>query len=244
MQDMTWPEIARAQRDRADTVIIVATAWEQHGPHLPAGTDAYWGTELARRVARALGGRALVGPVIPFGPNEEMMSFPGTVSLRKETLLAVLRDVCESYARHGFRHLVLLSSHEGDYAALSQVTRDLQDVDANLIVFDDLNALMGAVQGAARAGGVNIRVAGAHSGEFETSLMLAAYPDKVHMDRAEQGYMLDLTEQPDFFRQDLRRVTPNGIIGDARGATAEQGERYWQALTNLIAQYVESRWNN
>lgn len=244
MQEMTWRDVAAAIARGADTVIIAVAAQEQHGPHLPLATDVYWGTEFAMRVARELGGRALVAPTVPFGPNEEMMGFPGTVSLTKGTLLAVLREVCSSYARHGFRNAVLLTSHEGDFEALDEAGRTFGDVGLQVIALGDIAAVARTIYTAAVRAGVDPGAAGAHSGEFETSLMLAAYPEKVRMEKAEQGAIVNLAEQPDFFRQDLSKVTPNGIIGDARQATPEQGERYWRALTALAVDYVKSRWNN
>lgn len=234
MQEMTWIEITQAMERGADTVIIVATAQEQHGPHLPMATDWYWGAELARRIANGLGERALIAPIIPFGPNEEMMGFPGTVSLRKETLIAILRDMCGSYARHGFKNVILLTSHEGDFEAITQAKAEFSDLAINVFAFDDLGKLVQAIQTTARDHGVDILAAGAHAGEFETSIMLSAYPGQVRVEQLAAGVQVDLSGQPNFFRQDLRKVTANGIIGDARPATAEQGERYWQAMTALI----------
>lgn len=241
MQDMTWPEIEHAMKEGADTVLIMATSQEQHGHHLVEGTDFYWGAELADRVARELEGRVLIAPIIPFGPNEEMMSFPGTVSLRQETLMAILRDMCESYARHGFRNAVLLTSHEGDFEAMALAEQDFGDIGINVIGFDDIGGLVQVIQATARASGVDVLAAGAHASEFETSIMLAAYPEKVDMEKAKQGVLVDLSDHPDFFRQDLRQVTPVGIVGDARPATAEQGERYWEALTSLFVEFIKEQ---
>jgi creatinine amidohydrolase len=238
MQDMTWPEIEQAMQQGADTVLIVATSQEQHGPHLPLGTDFFWGEELAVRVGRAMNGRALLAPVIPFGPNEEMMSFPGTISLKKETLLMVLRDLCLSYARHGFRYAVLLSSHEGDFEALADAKKEFGNLGIRVIAFDDIAGLVEVIYRVADEHGIANEVAGAHSGEFETSILLAAYPEKVRFELAEKGILVDLSRHPDFFRQDLRKVAPNGIIGDARQSSSEQGEAYWDALTSFMGGFI------
>ena len=134
-----------------------------------------------------------------------------------------------------------LTSHEGDFEALSEARRTFGDIGLNIVAFDDISKLVETVYGVAKEGGIDPKEAGAHAGEFETSLMLAAFPEKVRMSRVEEGLTLDLTEQPDFFRQDLRKVAPNGIIGDPRRASAEQGERYWQALTNIVLQQIKRR---
>jgi creatinine amidohydrolase len=241
MQEMTWPEIERAMQQGADIVLIVATSQEQHGPHLPLGTDFFWGEELALRVGRAMNGRALLAPVIPYGPNEEMMSFPGTISLQKKTLLLVLRDMCASYARHGFKYAVLLSSHEGDFEALADAKKEFDGLGIEVIAFDDIAGLVEVIYRVADEHGIANEVAGAHSGEFETSLLLAAYPDKVRYELAEEGVLVDLSRHPDFFRQDMRAVTPNGIVGDARQSSSRQGEAYWEALTSFMVEFIHAQ---
>jgi creatinine amidohydrolase len=241
MQEMTWPEIELAMRRGADTVVIVAAAHEQHGPHLPPGTDVFWGEELGLRLVLALGGRALLAPVIPFGPDEEMMGFPGTVSLGEETLVLVLRDICASYARHGFRNAILLSSHEGDYRAMTALGQETSDLRINVLVVDDIAGLVDAIYEAADKSGIEHEVAGAHSGEFETSLALAAFPAKVRADKLARGVLVDLARHPGFMRQDLRQVTPNGIIGDATRASQAQGNLYWNAVTQFVIGSVTPR---
>ena len=241
MQEMTWPEIVDAMENGADTILIVATAQEQHGPHLPLATDYFWGKELAIRVAKAMDGRALIAPIIPFGPDEEMMSFPGTVTLRKESLLYILHDMCVSYERHGFRNVVLFSSHEGDFETIADAGKKFKDMDINVIAFDELGKLVKVLHEVADQFGISHDAVGAHSGEFETSIMLAAYPEKVRFDLAEEGLLIDLSKHPDFFRQDIRKVASNGVIGDPCCSTSEHGEAYWEGITSFMLNYIQSR---
>ena len=91
MEEMTWREIQQALRDGTDTVILVAASVEQHGPHLPTGTDTMIGYALAAAVAAKMG-NALVAPVIRPALSGHHMDFPGTITLRMDTFVKVLGE--------------------------------------------------------------------------------------------------------------------------------------------------------
>src|SRR5436190_24138119 len=86
MQDMTWPEVRQALETGKTTAVLACGAVEQHGPHLPTGTDDYLGTAIAERAAR-IAGNALVAPTLRPGLSEHHMHFPGAFTLRPTTLL-------------------------------------------------------------------------------------------------------------------------------------------------------------
>ncbi|MGH2614736.1 MAG: creatininase family protein, partial [Thermomicrobiales bacterium] len=118
MTRMTSPEVAAALAQGYATVIVVLGAQEQHGSHLPLATDSLWGEHLAGLLAARLGD-ALIAPVVPVGFSPEHMRFAGTISLRPETLIAVLEDYVASLEQHGFRRIVVLPSHGGNFAPLA-----------------------------------------------------------------------------------------------------------------------------
>src|SRR4030042_2453705 len=117
MEKMSWVEIQEAIRKGKTTVIIVSGSIEQHGPHLPTGTDTYLGYEIAERAALKLG-NALVAPVIRPALSEHHLGFPGSLTLKWKTYFAVLEDYSSSLARSEFTDLVLTSSHGGNTAVL------------------------------------------------------------------------------------------------------------------------------
>ena len=91
LEELTSPEVKRALQDGYTTVVVAVGAVEQHGPHLPLLVDAVRGDRLALEVAHRLGD-ALVAPTIRVGCSEHHMAFPGTLSIRQQTLEALCTD--------------------------------------------------------------------------------------------------------------------------------------------------------
>jgi len=109
IEEMTWPEVKAAIEGGKRRVIVMLGAMEQHGPHLPIGTDTYLGYATGERLARRLGD-ALVAPVVTLGYSAGHLPMAGTVSIEEPTLERVIMDVCRSLGRHGFREIILLCS--------------------------------------------------------------------------------------------------------------------------------------
>src|SRR5689334_17523468 len=100
LERMTWPEIGEAIANGNTTAIIVAGSSEQHGPHLPEGTDSMIGEGLAVRLAHKLG-NALVAPVIRPGCSDHHLAFPGTVSISEDLLIKTIDAYVDSLRKHG-----------------------------------------------------------------------------------------------------------------------------------------------
>jgi len=228
LADMTWPEAAAAVAAGATTVILPLGATEQHGPHLPLGTDTMRAAALADRLAASLPG-ALVAPALPVGCSDEHRGFPGLIGLEHATLAGVIVDCARRMADWGVRRLVLLSAHGGNGRALELAAARLAE---------ELPALRVSVLGAAAdhcdavlrvaAGdGIPADAVGLHAGEGETSEMLALRPDLVHLDRVVPGCRGGAADlMPRLRRDGLRAVTPTGTLGDATGADGGRGARY------------------
>jgi creatinine amidohydrolase len=110
---MTWPEV-RDLLQRTDMVIIPVTAIEQHGPQGPLGTDFMNGVEKAKLIAQQTD--VLVAPVLLAGNSPYHMGFPGTISLKPETIQEVYFEAAQSLIQHGFRRLMFLNAHGGNAA--------------------------------------------------------------------------------------------------------------------------------
>ncbi|WP_419933988.1 creatininase family protein [Candidatus Palauibacter sp.] len=241
MERMTSPEIGAAIEAGVTTVVVAAGAVEQHGPHLPLFMDAEHGDRLAVEIARRLGD-ALVAPTIRVGWSDHHMGFAGTVSLSKATFLAVCCDYCGSLARHGFRRVCLVPSHGGNFAPLAEAREAFNEAagpDCSVDVYADLIEVIGTWREIAEAeAGFGARVGG-HADIAETSIMMAMHDGLVREDRVECGQLTTPEEEPELIRRVLsegfKSVTPNGILGDARGATAEMGEKMITALADRIA---------
>ena len=110
---MTWPEVADLLM-RTDLVIIPVAAIEEHGPQGPVGTDFLNGLEAAKLVAQKTD--ALVAPILLPGNSPYHMAFPGTISLKAETIQAVYFEAAQSLIHHGFRRFIFLNAHGGNAA--------------------------------------------------------------------------------------------------------------------------------
>jgi creatinine amidohydrolase len=230
LEEMTWPEVEAALADGYTSVVVAAGAIEQHGRHLPLLVDAVRGDRLALEVARRLG-RSLVGPTIRVGCSEHHMGFPGTISLRGDTLKAVCLDYVTSLARHGFRTVYLVPSHGGNFAPLATMLEELRAAGApgcEVHAYTDLLEFVGLWEGAVRevAPGLT-RGVGGHADIAESSEMLCIRPDLVREEVAEAGYVggFDAALAERIFGEGLRAVTRNGVLGDPRGMSREIGER-------------------
>jgi creatinine amidohydrolase len=241
LADLTWPEIGAALAAGWDTVVAAVGSIEQHGPHLPLLTDTLIGEGLAAATVARLD-RALQGPTIPFGCSEHHMAFPGTISLDKEPFKALVKEYARSLARHGFRLVCLVPSHGGNFGPLRETVDELggRIGETRVVAFDDLGGFLEVMYASQLPFDVTPARAGAHAGNTETALVLDLRPDLVLPDRAEEGYVgpFGPEEQALIFREGLKALTANGILGDARGADAERGRACLDALADHLAAWV------
>jgi creatinine amidohydrolase len=235
---MTWPEVKSELEAGRDTVVIAFGATEQHGPHLPLATDALLGDHLARLVADRLD--AFVAPTIRVGCSEHHLEFPGTLSVSEDTFHALVRDLVRSLARGGFRRVVLLPTHGGNFGPLAGALEKLGPVEGvEIQALTDLGALFRVAQLGADEHGVPLAEGGLHAGEWETSMLMSIHPELVHLDRAQAGYTGDMEAAiGSLFARGVHAVAANGVIGDPARASAEHGVRYWDEVVTIVAAAV------
>lgn len=246
METHWWNLKAPALRELAtkETVVIVPVAsTEQHGPHLPTQVDCLLVGEIASRAAtRATESvPTLVTPVVWTGLAEHHMSLGATISIDYDTFFAVLRGICRSLTRHGFRNILLLNGHGGNIAALTVAVNELAPaLDAPIAT---ATYWLLAQQEFAKIleRQANVR----HACEAETSMVLALRPDLVDMSMAAEAVgptspeLIDIIGTTAAHRwQSFRSRTSHGAIGDPRAARTEKGERLLEAAGNAVAALV------
>lgn len=240
LAELSWPEVERAVAAGATTVILPLGATEQHGPHLPLGTDTFRAEALAELLARRLPG-SLVAPALPFGCSDEHAGFPGLLGVGKETLARVLVELARRMAGWGVERLVLLSAHGGNGEALSLARTRLRRELPGLVVWaeGDLTSPSPALAGVARREGVPEGVLGLHAGEGETSEMLCLRPELVHRGRARPGYTGDMEAVMERLKTGgLRAADRSGVLGDPTRAEAGRGAAYLEARAEEITRAV------
>lgn len=246
LEEMTSPEIGSAIRSGFDTVVFAVGSNEQHGPCLPVITDTAIGDDLARLVAKRLG-NALKGPTINMGCSEHHMKFPGTITLRKDTLQAVVKDYCESLARHGFRRIVVIPTHGGNFGPIAEIEGELQKAhpDVKIIVHADLQQDMEFINKTSEKLGVSKEESGAHAGESEVSMMMWTREDLVRKDKipGATGYLGEFTEREAdrVFKGGIGALSPIGVLGSPTKASREHGRIYMEDLASALAEYISRK---
>ncbi len=247
LTEMTSPEVDALDREGTIVVLPVA-AHEQHGAHLPVGTDSI----IVKGVLDSFEGKlekgreVLLLPTLEIGKSNEHMGFCGTLTLSLTTLAAVVIDVARSVARHGFKKLMLLNSHGGNTDVLNAVSRDIRD-ELAISVFvvdwwftDFWEELLKDIRQSPRDGVF-------HAGELETSIVLALRPELVRMDRAV------CTFPPEQLRRNryvtvfgpvnmgwvTKDITATGVIGDATAGSAEKGRKMLEYAGKKLAAITE-----
>jgi creatinine amidohydrolase len=243
---LSWQEVAGLDRERTVSLVAVA-ALEQHGPHLPLDTDAFLVTSVVEAAATlaATRGPVLVPPTIFAGSSAHHMAFAGTVSLRPETLAAVVRDVCVSLAQHGFRRLLVVNGHGGNRAVLAAEVQAIgSELPVTVATLDYWTLAADAVAELRESppGGM------AHACEFETSLMLHLRPDSVRTELIAREIpeprfsleRLDLFERaPLAVYWQTDELSRSGVLGAPDLATAEKGRVFFEACVAGLADLIE-----
>ena len=218
----TWSEVAAT--GRACLLVVPVGSLEQHGPHLPLDTDTRVAVELATRLSRCRPD-VVVAPAVAYGASGEHAGFPGTLLINHAVLADLLVELVRS-ARASFAGVVVLSAHGGNHEGLALVDERCQaDGDPVLVL-----------SAGARGGD-------AHAGRTETSLMLAIDPDVVRADLAAPGRTEPIEVLlPQLRAEGVRPVSSNGVLGDPRGASADEGASLLAAMTEALCGAVEARW--
>lgn len=239
LERITWPEVEAEIEAGRRTVIVPFGAVEQHGPHLPHGTDAIFGDEIGHSVAERLG--AFLAPTVRVGCSRHHMSFAGTITLQEETFHLVVADIAKSLAEHGFDRIVLLPTHGGNFQPLGEAVSKLAPIKGvKIVTFPDVSLLLNAILPVASEFGLTSAEGGVHAGEWETSMMLALRPELVKMERAEPGYVGDLMSGVQrFFDEGVESIARNGVFGDPRRASAAAGQKYADRLVDVVVSTVE-----
>jgi len=237
---MTWAEVQAEINNGRDTVVVPFGSTEQHGRHLPLGTDAVLGDEIGWGLAERLG--AFLAPTVRFGCSEHHLAFTGTISLGEETFRSIVADVVASLSVHGFQHIVLLPTHGGNFKPLAEAVAKIEPAEGvRILAFTDLGALVSTAFKSSRAFGVDAAKSGAHSGEWETSLMLTLRPDQVKMDWAAEGFVGELSEIMSKVFDGIQNLDQNGVLGDPRPATAEAGKKYLEDIIAYLYQWTRDQ---
>jgi len=252
VNDLSWPEVQDYLKQGCKIAIFPFGHTEQHGPHLPFGSDTYFisaatkmGAELANKeVGKPI---ALVFPTLPFGNGGKFAD--GELRLRPSTFMAIFSDLFQEVEAQGFTKAVIASGHGSNGSvmgsALNEAYWNHLKLDGYMVypysfIRDEIKELLESEDYG-------------HACEVETSIMSYLCPDKVHMERIPND-----DEQPEFWNQQetipaaksetVMHLWPNprqvdmgtmpGYVGRPRFASKEKGEKYVKAWVRKFADFL------
>ncbi|MCU0511178.1 MAG: creatininase family protein [Anaerolineae bacterium] len=246
LTEMTGAEVAAALK-QTDVLLLPVGATENHGAPLPLGTDSMEAREICRRAALQLeqaGCPVVIGPVIPFGTSSFHMGFPGTVTLRSQTLISLIKEVCLSLYASGFRKYALIHGHDGSLPSMMVAAQEIVDEtpDAQALVLNwltPLSKVYHTIQTSKKGEG--------HGGEGETSRLLATHPELVHPELGVPHHLppevMAKIQGPEHIKtgggvfyatRSYRAHTPYGYIGDPALASVATGEKGYAVIVDWI----------
>jgi creatinine amidohydrolase len=217
LADLTWPEVQDSGRG---VLVLPVGSIEQHGPHLPLSTDALVAEGVSAALAAERPGAGLAPPIV-YGASGEHADFPGTMSIGEQAL----HDVVVELVRHVSRDwetVLVINAHGGNARALARARELCTHEGRHLAVHH-----------------VGLPGMDAHAGRSETALMLHLEPSLVRTAHIGAGATQPVRELlPRLRAEGVRAVSPTGVLGDPRGASAQEGAQlFGELVSRALAAY-------
>lgn len=248
LQELTWEDVAD-YLEKDNIILVPVGSTEQHGPAGPLGVDSYAAIALAEDAAKEAG--VLATPPLWFGDSPHHLDFPGTISLKPETLTAITKDIIRSLARNGFKKFVIINGHKGtNLAALKTACRtihqdELQDVLLSLV--DPMYLAKGIA---------HIKDSEEHhAGELEISHVWYKHPHLIKPDKlTSEPIALEPIFSP-YVHKDLlggggdsieifwnsreqKSFTPSGSFSDSSKASPDKGRKYHEYMVKNLVKFI------
>ncbi|HNZ63435.1 MAG TPA: creatininase family protein [Bacillota bacterium] len=242
LSEFTWADIDKIDRSRS-LILFPIGAFEQHGRHLPLGTDNLILMEVLKQ-AQSICQRnsmhnnllknILCLPPLLYGNSHEHLSFPGTVSLNCRTIASIIENVIESLSIHGFKKLVVFNSHGGNTDLINACSQEWEQKYGTKVF---LISLWSNTFSSSENTHIfeSCSLSDIHAGERETSLMLFYRENLVKKDEISANRCNELDFQPYYSGWQTGELSPdNGTIGNPCLASVEKGQTYASLLAEQL----------
>jgi creatinine amidohydrolase len=236
LEEMNAVQVRKNTNNKSVAVIVLG-ACENHGDHMPFGSDFIFPMELAKRLARKSEKKnIIILPAIPYGVSLHHNEFQMTMSLEPQTLQSVIVDLVESVIRNGIRRILVINGHDGNIAPIESAARTCKDRHPEAVIAS-LEAWWVSV-GEITHGIFQVWRGLGHGGEAETSTMLAVRPDLVSMKFAPNEVIPRLPSDKIRIYWKFNELTDTGATGAPKKATAKKGEAAIGALENILLSFL------
>lgn len=241
--ELTWEEIKAVDKENCYLIFPVSSI-EQHGRHLPVGTDDFilkMCMEELRKKKNNTGMEFLCLPDLKVGTSCEHMNFPGTVTFSVTTYFSVIHDIVASVAKHSFNKMIIVNGHGGNTALLSGFSQEL-NLKYDLEIYNlELPALYASCNEAPELSDIDTACE-IHAGDIEASLLLYKYPQVVHMEKAEN---MPLYIESFYNSWVVDRLSLGGTMGKPLNASADRGrlilDYMMEKMMEVINKIIELR---
>jgi creatinine amidohydrolase len=217
-----------------ELAVLPVGSTEQHGPHAPLATDTLNAVAVAQAGADAYDGEVVVAPALPYGISAEHRRFSGTVWLGPDTFRAVVREVVESLASHGWNRVVIVNGHGGNTDAVREIAAEIsRREDAHVAAFTWFEAVG---EHGSRMG---------HAGPLETAMLRQHHPSLVHEDRIADAAAKAADRWGEWvsgvnLAHDSDEFTANGVVGDPGEGDAALGAELTTLAAEALAELLDA----
>jgi len=240
LKDMTWPEVKEALKT-AKVAIIPIGAQEQHGPHLAEGCDSFRAERFTHLLAEKCFPKVIVAPTINYGVSPHHMDFPGTITLKPETLIKILEDIVHSLRTHGIHKFLFVNAHGGNTDTIAVAAENLsREYEVEIAHTKFVDAAKETIQKQ-----ITSTYFG-HACEREVSESLYLAPEIVREDKLTEADFNDDSFYLKHFHSNFVRVvhqykdiTNSGNLGNGKLGDYKLGEAIIQEALKNIAAFIE-----
>lgn len=215
--------------------VLIFGACENHGDHMPFGSDFIMPFELAKRVATRYGKKMVIFPPIPYGISSHHKDFFMTISFEPDTMTNVIRDILQSLVNNKIRRILIINGHDGNIAPIELASRIIKERSPEVVIscLESWWTLVGSVDKEL----FDVWDGLGHGGEAETSAMLAIRPDLVNMAVAPKDVIPKLSDNVRIYWK-FNELTDTGATGAPRKATTAKGDKIISILENILLAFI------
>ena len=234
IEEMNAIEVRKTINEKTIAVLVFG-ACENHGNHMPFGSDFIFPIEVAKRVAAKVS-NAIVLPAIPYGVSLHHDKFQMTMSINPETLVGIISDLLTSLIQNKIRRVLIINGHDGNIAPIEIAARSIKNKHPEMIIacLESWWILVGQMKGDI----FEVWNGLGHGGEAETSAVLAVRPDLVNIESAPKEVIPKLPENIRIFWK-FDELTSTGATGSPQKANIKKGYEILQILEDVLLSFIK-----